>query len=531
MFDAAGALPGLNRRADDGVVMTEDQLMLRAEEEKLALARALLDRVRSQVRYADVLVEEITKVEYTRLLGGEEVLKPFSRRSAVQLRLVGDEGRHLAVSLGALPAERLDDAVARALTLLMQQEADPGYGLAPIPHRERVRYGLSADVDLSTEALTLSFDTLRSEVDELCRRATDQHPGLTASAELWCYAQVEEKAILDTEGLCKIQVLPSTFLQMVVQVRDAATGRLSRQRTRIGDVRPLGHLFDSGDPRRGLRADFAENLGDCARRAVLQQRGRRLDPQELGRVTHYVLAPSAMVFVHEAEGHNFEADIVREGGSGLFHADGRPSVEPLGSPWVDLYDGQIRRPDGTFAPEDGFGTHFIDDEGVEVQPVRLVERGHIVAKLHNRETAHHFGEAPNGRGFSELGDRRLVRMTNTYLHPSDDERWFGSVEELVREVPFGVWLEGSMGGAVSRDGMSTTIQFGRLIVDGRITDEVLMPSNLSVVTKGSLLGVEGFAGPVRCDDPGFCGKGQTKTVTDGGPITLIRASPAITLGF
>lgn len=509
------------------------ELTLTDEETKRALALGVLDRVRPHVRYADVLLEDIHKREYTRLHSGDESLKPYTRKSALQLRLVGEEGRHLSVSLGTLPLAQLEPSIAYALALLLLQEPDPAYGLAPVPHRERVRYGVASPWDLSADDLATAFESLRDEAAALAEGARTALPdrALEPLTELWCYAQVEEKLIADTEGLFKTQVLPSTFLQIVVQYKDAASGRVTRQRTRIGDTLPLQSLFQEGHPGLGLRRDFAERIGSAARRAVLQQRGRRLTADELARLTHFVLAPTAMVFVHEAEGHNFEADIIREGGSGLFHRDGSPADTPFASALVDVYDGQIRRPDGSFDPNAGFGTHFIDDEGVELVPVRLVERGHIVAKLHNRETAHHFKEPANGHGYSELGDKRLVRMTNTYLHPSDGERWFESVEELVRDVTFGVWLEGSLGGAVSREGMSTTIQFGRLIIDGRVTDDVLLPANLSVITRDSLKGVEGFAGPLLCEDPGFCGKGQTKTVTDGGPITKIRASPAITLGF
>jgi TldD protein len=130
-----------------------------------------------------------------------------------------------------------------------------------------------------------------------------------------------------------------------------------------------------------------------------------------------------------------------------------------------------------------------------------------------------------------MGQKRLVRMTNTYLYPAPGAPWVDSLEKLVEGIPFGVYLEGSMGGAVSKEGMSTTIQTGRVIRDGKLTGELLLPANLTVRTLGSLKGVEAFAGPLRCDDPGFCGKGQTKTVTDGGPMTRFRKTEDITLGF
>lgn len=506
--------------------MPSDPLALSREERHVALVQEIFRWLHGRVRYADALVEEVSRAEITRVFGGDQVVKPLGRKGALALRLVGDEGRSLDVSLGLLPFAQLRPTLEASLKLLAAQQPNPAFGLAPVPKGGVRRYGVPLD-RAPAEDVVLRFAELLAEVARLDRAAAEAAPGVQVESEVWAWTQVEEKLVADTEGLFKTQVLPATFLQVVSRARDTASGRSAEHRTRIGDVHGLELLFADG----GIRPDFREQIGQSARRAVLLLGARALAPDELAKLTHYVLGTSAMVFVHEAEGHNFEADTIKEGGSGLFHRDGRPTRVPFGSDQVDVWDGPIRNPDGTFASLSGFGFQFIDDEGVEVAPAHLVKSGEIVGKLHNRETAHHFGEAANGRGFSELGDRRLVRMTNTYLYPSERARWVQSLEELVADVPFGVYLEGSRGGAVSKGGMSTTIQSGRLIVNGRLTEERLLPSNLAVDTQRSLEGVEGFAGPLRCDDPGFCGKGQHKIVTDGGPITRIRAGAGITLGF
>ena len=506
--------------------MPSDPLALSNEARNATLVEEIFRWLRGRVRYADALVEEVSRAEINRVFGGEEVVKPLSRKGALALRLVGDEGRSLDVSLGLLPFDQLCPTLEAGLKLLAVQQPNPRFGLAAVPNRDKRRYGVPLE-HAPTEDVVLRFALLAEEVARLDRAAAEAAPGLRVESEVWAWTQVEEKLVADSEGLFKTQILPATFVQVVSRARDTATGRIAEHRTRIGDVHGLEMLFAGG----GLRPDFREQIGQSARRAVLLHGARALDAEELKKLTHYVLGTSAMVFVHEAEGHNFEADTIKEGGSGLFHRDGRPTRVPFGSEQVDVWDGPIRNPDGTFASLSGFGFHFIDDEGVEVTPAHLVRGGEIVGKLHNRETAHHFGEANNGRGFSELGDRRLERMTNTYLYPSEKARWVSSLDELVADIPFGVSLEGSRGGAVSKGGMSTTIQFGRLIVNGRLTEERLLPSNLAVDTQRSLEGVEGFAGPLRCDDPGFCGKGQYKIVTDGGPITRIRAGAGITLGF
>ncbi|MHB1847161.1 MAG: metallopeptidase TldD-related protein [Deltaproteobacteria bacterium] len=507
-----------------------DPLALTGEDRLRELSDAVIAFVRPKVAYADLLIERVRKSEYQKLPGGRELVKPYAAREAMTLRLVDPRGRSLDASFGVRSFGELRPAIEEALSMLWLAPERPGFGLAEVPNRERVRYGLVSDFDPGDAELSRSFETLANEAAAL-DDGLSSSSGLQVETELWCYAQVEEKLIADTEGLFKTQTLPSTFLQLLARARDPRSGRITQQRSRIGDIRPLSYLFSPAGAAGGLRPDFREKLGGTGRAAVGLQRARALTQEELGQLSHLVLAPSAMVFVHEAEGHNFEADLVKDGQSGLFSPDGAARAKPFGAKVVDVYDGPALRPDGSFAEGEGFGTHFIDDEGVEVKPVRLVAEGEIVAKLHDRETAHHFHEAPNGRGFSELGQRRLVRMTNTYLYPAPGAPWFDGLERLCEGIPFGVYLEGSMGGAVSKEGMSTTVQQGRLIRDGQLTDELLLPGNLSVRTLGSLRGVEAFAGPLRCDDPGFCGKGQMKTVTDGGPLTRLRKTEDITLGF
>jgi predicted Zn-dependent protease len=153
--------------------------------------------------------------------------------------------------------------------------------------------------------------------------------------------------------------------------------------------------------------------------------------------------------------------------------------------------------------------------------------------MHSRETAHAFGVRPTGNGFSELGDRRIVRMRNTVLVPRPGPWWVSSLAELVKDVPFGVVLHGSMGGAVARDGMSSSTQYGFLVRDGAVTDELVLPGNFSARTADCLRTVEGYAGEVDSHGLGFCGKnGQTRRVSEGGPdYVKLAASPAVRLTF
>ena len=91
----------------------------------------------------------------------------------------------------------------------------------------------------------------------------------------------------------------------------------------------------------------------------------------------------------------------------------------------------------------------------------------------------------------------------------------------------------NLGGAVSKEGMSSSTQYGYLVRDGGLTGEMILPGNFTALTAGCLKTVEGYAGPVDCHGVGFCGKGtQSRRVTEGGP-TFVRlgASPWVNLTF
>jgi TldD protein len=98
-----------------------------------------------------------------------------------------------------------------------------------------------------------------------------------------------------------------------------------------------------------------------------------------------------------------------------------------------------------------------------------------------------------------------------------------SFEELLEGVSEGIYLRGTRGGEV--DVAKGTFQFGAqeafLIEDGEVTrplrDVALMGSILETLGNADGLGKDfAIAGP------GFCGKGQTVPVGDGGPHVRVR---------
>lgn len=499
-----------------------DKLAPRDEWKLKRFALEALRYVKDKVAYADALIENVSKVEAKLLANGDESMMPYSSKAAMQLRLVKSDGKHVEVSLGMETLEQMRDSIDSALAMLEIQNPDPEYGLAPIPNPKKVRYGKVLQSDVRTdEDITLRMSYMIDEIEDMAEEMGEAS-GVELNPEVSIFTQVHEKIIADSEGVYKTQILPSSYLQLFVRARKGS--KLAQYRIRIADIDELD-MFFAGNV---LNPEIRSEIENAMRIAMRLLYARKLAKEELKKLTHYVLLPTALVFVHEAVGHNFEADIVKTGGSGIIKPDGEPVAKEIGAKIVDLYDGPPligQRFDYT----KGFGTELIDDEGVEVKPVQLVRRGRIVGKMNNRQTAFHYKEKPNGHGFSELGQGRLVRMTNTYIAPPKGVKPV-KFNELIRDINFGVMLENSLGGEVNKDGMSTNIQVGYLIKDGKLTGTVLLPINMAVATRTALLNIEAYSGNVQIISAGFCGKGtQLKFSTEGGPIMRLRASKGITL--
>jgi len=465
---------------------------------------------------ADACYERVSRAEMHRDIDGRRTVVPCAVKSGLVVRLLGEAGRMLEASLGDLsPIEarlRLDEA------LRVLEAQPPGDNvLAPLPSRERRHFGPAVGLPDAT-ILGSRFAAL---LDAIERTVADMTPaGVKLAHTVRAFVQIEDKVVADLDGLWRTQTLPQALVRVELKaVREPARARYL---VSFGALAGMESLVTSAG---ALSQALAAELGAGLAHVISLLGARALTPEERRRLTHYVLAPSAMAFVHEACGHNFEADTVQQGGSGLFEPDGRPVDPMLASPAVRLVDGPLDASGGA----GGFGGQFIDDEGIVVEPVTLIDHGRVVGLLHGRETAGRFGVPSNGRGFSELGHPRMVRMTDTWLLPAAPSFVTQYLEAFLDGIELGVWLEASFGGSVNGEGMSTTIQLGRIIRNGVLTDEFLLPCTLSVRTRGALKTVERFYGEPQLSGAGYCGKDplQFKTVAFGGCAARLSATEAI----
>tara|TARA_X000000368_G_scaffold387049_1_gene347461 strand:- start:359 stop:1174 length:816 start_codon:yes stop_codon:yes gene_type:complete len=214
------------------------------------------------------------------------------------------------------------------------------------------------------------------------------------------------------------------------------------------------------------------------------------------------------VYIHEALGHPCEADLVAAGDSCL---EGRLG-KTIGSEICTVVDDPTLR--------GGYGCYPIDDEGVDPRPKNLIVNGVLTEYLNHRETAHRYGLEPNGGARAQDGlHHPLVRMSNTIIQGGSHH----DLDELIEDIDFGIYACGSRGGQVDtgRGSFQFAAQEAWIIENGSLSRPVKDVS-VSGMTLQILKDVDGLTKDAHLAAPGFCGKGQTVPVGDGGPLMRIR---------
>ena len=242
-------------------------------------------------------------------------------------------------------------------------------------------------------------------------------------------------------------------------------------------------------------------------RKIGQKAVRLLDAEPAPSGQFPVIADSELtgVLIHEALGHAVEGDLILQNDSILKDRIG----ETIASDIVNIFDDASLR--------EGFGYYPYDVEGVKTKPNQLVKDGKLISLLNSRETASKLGMKSSGNARSIIADQPIVRMSNTYLQPGDN-----TFEELIEDIPDGIYLKGSRGGQV--DTGKGIFQFnaaeGYLIKNGEIATP-LRDVSLSGNILETLKNIDAIGNDFKLS-VGFCGKdGQTAPIGDGGPHTRI----------
>ena len=231
-------------------------------------------------------------------------------------------------------------------------------------------------------------------------------------------------------------------------------------------------------------------------------------PAPAGRFTVLFHPSITGLLVHEALGHNAEADAVWAGQSIL---EGRlgDSVAP---PAVSIYD------DSTLPG--AFGSYAYDSEGTPSRRRPIIVSGRFVGLLHDLESAARFGAEPTGSARAESYDcRPIPRMTNTFM-----ERGTVGFDEMVRGVERGIYLEEGHWGYVMVEKGQFICHAGlaHRIEHGKVADP-LRDVSISSLTLDTLKNIDAVGSDFEMKMPGMCGKqGQSAPTDCGGPHVRVR---------
>jgi len=206
------------------------------------------------------------------------------------------------------------------------------------------------------------------------------------------------------------------------------------------------------------------------------------------------------LFMHEAFGHNSEADAVLAGQSIVADKIG----QKVASDSVTIVD------DPTVS---GNGSYTYDDEGVKAEPHIIVKDGVLVGFLHSLESAAKLKARPQGSARAQSHQYPpIIRMSNTYLAPGTM-----TLDEMLRDTRTGVYLTGSHSGYVeTQKGQFTCrVEQGWLIENGNLTEH-LRDVSFSGLTLDALKSISAVGRDFKIDAPGTCGKDDQNIPTDAG---------------
>jgi len=248
--------------------------------------------------------------------------------------------------------------------------------------------------------------------------------------------------------------------------------------------------------------DFTEK---AAQRAVALLSARRAPSGKFPVVLH----PSITgLLVHEALGHNAEADLVFSGESIIEGKIG----EQIASERVTIMD------DATIPRLSG--SYRYDSEGIPGQRRILIENGVLKGYLHSLETAARFEVKPNGSARAMNGHcSPIVRMSNTFIAPGEL-----TFEEMLKDIDEGIFMkEGHWGYVFCERGQYTCHSGeGWMIKNGQL-GEHLRDVSFSGMTLETLMNIDAVSKDLEFLLPGMCGKsGQGMHINAGGPYVRIK---------
>lgn len=211
------------------------------------------------------------------------------------------------------------------------------------------------------------------------------------------------------------------------------------------------------------------------------------------------------IIAHEAFGHGVEMDMfVKNRAKAPQYID-----KPVASSLVNMHDG------ATSAKH--VSSYLFDDEGVIGKDTTIIENGILKRGISDTLSALRLGTEPTGNGKRTSFERKAyTRMTNTFFTAGND-----AVEDMISSIKKGYLLECPSSGMEDPKnwGIQCMISYGKEIIDGKLTGNIVSPVVLTGYVPDLLKSISMVSGDVEIEGTGACGKGYKEwvKVSSGGP--------------
>lgn len=455
--------------------------------------RELIDEILGEARsrgvtFADLRVNEVEGTAVT-VEDGQADKVSSSSRSGAGLRVLIDGAWGFAPTNVVTPGELrrcLDDALAMAKAAA-DHVTEPGV----VAQVEPVEDSVGLDVEIDPRDVPLADRVQRIfEIEQIARERDERVVNTRAS-----YSDAAGRLII-----------ANTFGTYIEQEATRCSVRLSVT-AQSGDVRQYATESEArpGGYELVRDLDIEAWAGETTDKALAL-----LDAEPAPAGTFDVIIDPRVcgLLVHEAFGHNAEADAVWAGESILAGNEGKQVCSEL----VTIAD------DPTIENLNGSFTY--DHEGVPAQRHTIIENGVLVGYLHSLETAARMGVAPNGCARAQSHQYEpIVRMSNTFIDAGD-----ATLEEMIADTDRGLLLKGGYWGYVftARGQFTCNVENAWAIEKGQLGQHYRNAS-FAGLTMEMLSRVDAVADEITFDLGGTCGKGgQGMAVDAGGPYLRIR---------
>lgn len=454
------------------------------------LAESLMDRARKLgTTFADL---RVTRSEVTHAHVQDTIADRLDRNVAMGagLRVLVDEAWGFA-GTDDLRGIALEDALEKAIAMARASSdhvLDKGAVATPAPIEAVER--LEAKIDPRSVAVKDKMRVLLA----LEKAALDDGDGCLVNSVLTYSDGVFRELLVNTAGTC----IEKEDIRCSVSCHFVASDGEVFQRSAESYANRAGFEL-------AKELDAETTTIRVARIAALQLKASRPPAGSFPVVFH----PSVTgLLMHEALGHNAEADAVWAGESILAGRIG----DRIASSKVNVYD------DSTWP--DSYGSYAYDSEGVPGRKRALIENGVLKGYLHSLETAHKFDVKPTGSARAQNSlSRPIVRMSNTYMAPGTD-----SLDDLFKGIDRGIYLkDGSWGYVFVDKGQFVCHATQAQMIENGKLGEPLRDVSVSGMMLETLQDIEMVTDDFEMDKPGMCGKGgQSAPVNCGGPHIRVK---------